>query len=53
MKQPCARRIDGNDRSNDGIKCASKPLSKLQFSLKTQELTGPIIRRACGKVNIS
>ena len=47
------KRIDGTDRSNDGIKSPSKPSSKLQFSLKTQETTGTIFRIACGMYDIS
>jgi len=37
----------------DGIKCASKPLSQLQFCFKTQETTGPKVRKACGTIDIS
>jgi hypothetical protein len=47
------KRIDGIDRSNDGIKSASKPSRKLQSSLKTQDRTGIIFRNACGMYDIS
>ena len=52
-KRPYGKDIDGDDRSNDGIKSASKPSRKLQFRLKTNETTGTILRIACGMYDIS